>query len=136
VVQEFSSNLPQIARDESYLHQDSPFRASTTRRIINSKFLVAERRCPRATSLDNLPRINQRRQVEADDVHLQFDSVGVLNHGAYDSILDFAAVQVHADCVADLKFALWFLGWQGRNLPTIIEIWFLIVTQNERRAAI
>ena len=61
-------------------------------------------------SFDNLPRINQRREVEADDVHLQFDSIVVLNYGLHDSILDFAVVQVHADLVADLELALWFLG--------------------------
>jgi len=51
-------------------------------------------------SLGNLPRINQGRQVEADDIHLQFDSIVVLNHSADNSILDFAVMQVHADPVA------------------------------------
>jgi hypothetical protein len=37
-----------------------------------------------ATSLDNPPRINQRCQVEADNINLQFDSVIVLDHGAND----------------------------------------------------
>ena len=50
-------------------------------------------------SFDNLPRINQRREVEADDIHLQFDSIIVLNHSADNSVLDFAVVQVHADHV-------------------------------------
>ena len=36
------------------------------------------------------------------------ESVGVLNHGANDSILDLPVVQVDADFVAYLKFALWF----------------------------
>jgi len=31
-------------------------------------------------------RINQRRQVETDNIHLQVDSVGILNHGAYDQL--------------------------------------------------
>lgn len=45
--------MPQNSAGRSVsLHQDSPSRTSTTRRIINSKFLVAERRCPRAASLD------------------------------------------------------------------------------------
>jgi hypothetical protein len=56
---------------------------------------VAERRCPRATSVDNLPRINQCREIETDNIHLQFDSIFVLNYGADDSILDFAVVQVY-----------------------------------------
>jgi len=38
--------------------------------------------CPKATSPDNLLRINQRREVEADNIHLQFGSIVVLNHGA------------------------------------------------------
>jgi hypothetical protein len=39
-------------------------------------------------SLGNLPRINQGRQVETDDIHLQFDSIVVLNHGANDGIVN------------------------------------------------
>jgi len=31
-------------------------------------------RCSRPMSLNNLPRINQRREVKADDIHLQFDT--------------------------------------------------------------
>ena len=53
--------------------------------------------------LDNLPRINQRSEVKTDDIHLQFDSIVVLNHGANDGILDFAVVQVDADLVAYLE---------------------------------
>jgi len=56
-------------------------------------------------------------KVEADNVHLQFDYILILNHGANDGILDFAVVQVDADFVADLKFAVWFLGWHARNVP-------------------
>ena len=52
---------------------------------------------PEATSLDNLPRINQRHKVEADDVYLWFDSIVVLNHGANHSIFNFPVVQVDAD---------------------------------------
>jgi len=48
-------------------------------------------------SFDNLPRINQRREVEADDVHLQFDSIVVVNHGANYGVLNFAVMKVHAD---------------------------------------
>ena len=59
---------------------------------------------------------NRRREVEADNIHLQFGTVGVLDHGANDGILDFAVVQVDADFVADLKLALWFLGWHARNV--------------------
>ena len=35
-----------------------------------------------AVSLDNLPRINQRCQVQAENVNLQLGAVRVLNHGA------------------------------------------------------
>jgi len=77
--------------------------------MIDSK--LDERVAPRATSLDDLPHINQRREIEADNIHLQFDSIGVLNHGANDGILDFAVVQVHADFVTYFELALWFLGW-------------------------
>jgi len=70
-----------------------------------------------ATSLDNLPKVNQRRKVEADDSHLQFGSIVVLNHGANDGILDLAVVQVHADLVAYFELALWFLGWHAGTIP-------------------
>jgi len=65
---------------------------------------------PRATSFDNLPRINQRRKVETDDVHLWLDSIVVVNHSTNDGVLNFAVVKVDADFVADLEVALWFLG--------------------------
>jgi hypothetical protein len=32
---------------------------------------------------------HQRREVEADNIHLQFDSIGVLSHGAKNGILIF-----------------------------------------------
>jgi hypothetical protein len=67
-------------------------------------------------SLDHLPRINQRREVEADNIHLQFDSVGVVNHGANNGILSFPVMKVHADFVADVEFVFWFFGWHGRNV--------------------
>ena len=35
-------------------------------------------------SLDNLPRIDQRREVEADDVHLRLETA-MLNHSANDA---------------------------------------------------
>ena len=44
------------------------------------------------TSLDNLSRINQRCEVETNDVHLQFDFVAVLNYGSNDCVLDFAVM--------------------------------------------
>ena len=37
-------------------------------------------------SLDNLSGINQRREVEADNIHLQLESIGVLNHGTNDGL--------------------------------------------------
>ena len=46
--------------------------------ISASRTVVAPRQflsCFRAVSLDNLPRVNQRREVEADNVHLQFGSI-------------------------------------------------------------
>jgi hypothetical protein len=70
-------------------------------------------------SLDNLSRINQRREVETDYVHLKFDLIAVLNHGSNDSVLNLPVVQVHEDFVADLEFvvvSLWW-GWYARNLP-------------------
>jgi len=73
----------------------------------------------RLISLDNLPRINQRREVEADNIHLQFDSIGLLNHSANDGVLNFAMVQVHPDFVTDLELSIiWLLwGWHARNVP-------------------
>jgi hypothetical protein len=72
-----------------------------------------------ATSLNNLPRIDQRREVETDNIHLSLDSIVVLNHGANDGILDFAVMKVHADFVADLELPIvWLLwGWHTGNLP-------------------
>jgi hypothetical protein len=72
-----------------------------------------------------LTRINQRRQVESDDVHLKFDLIAVLNYGSNDSVLDFPVVQVDADFIADLELAIIALGWhagmyhngRGSNLP-------------------
>jgi len=43
---------------------------------------LASHEWTRATSLDNLSRINQRRQVDADDVDLQFGAIDVLRNGA------------------------------------------------------
>jgi len=54
-------------------------------------------RCTRASLIDNLAPVGQRRDVEADDIHLQFDSIGMLNHGANDSILNFAVMRIDAD---------------------------------------
>ena len=47
-------------------------------------------------------------EVKTDDVHLKFGFVAVLNHGANDSVLNFAVVQVDADFVGDFEFA--FVG--------------------------
>jgi hypothetical protein len=67
-------------------------------------------RCSKPASLNNLPRINQRREVEADNIHLQFDPIVVLNHGANNGILDFTVMQVHADIVTDFELpAVWLL---------------------------
>jgi len=75
------------------------------------------------TSLDHLPRVNKRREVEADDIHLQFGAIGVLDHGANDSILDFSVVQVHADFVADAELSvvrsLW--GWDAMECTPAAE---------------
>ena len=37
----------------------------------------------------------------------------ILNHGADDSILDFAVMQIDADFIADRELSVWFLGWHG-----------------------
>jgi len=73
-------------------------------------------RCTRASLIDNLAPLGQLRDVEADDIHLQFDSIGMLNHGANDSILNFAVMQIDADFVTDRELALWFLGWHAENV--------------------
>ena len=65
---------------------------------------MGQRRCPKAISFDNLPRINQRREVEAYDVHLKLDLIAVLNHGSNDSILDFPVVQIDADLSPTLNW--------------------------------
>ena len=104
-------DLPQIARDEA-----SP--TETPRpalRLPEGNSILNSREQNRATSLDNLPRINQRGEVEADNVHLEFDYILILNHGADDSILDFAVMQIDADFVADFELALWFPGWHSTN---------------------
>jgi len=70
-----------------------------------------------------LPRVNKRREVEADDIHLLFGAIGVLDHGANDSILDFSVVQVHADFVADAELSvvrsLW--GWDAMECTPAAE---------------
>jgi len=51
-----------------------------------------------------------RDPLKANDAHLQFETVGVLDHGAYDSILDLPVVQVDADLVAYLELPIvWLL---------------------------
>ena len=62
-------------------------------------------------SLDNLSRINQRREVETDYVHLKFDLIAVLNHGSNDSVLNLSVVQVDADFVANLELSIIGLSW-------------------------
>ena len=53
------------------------------------------------------------------EVYLQFDTIGVLNHGAHHRVLDLPVVQVHADFVADKKFfqlvSFCFLGRPPRK---------------------
>ena len=44
-------------------------------------------RCSGPVSLDHLPRINQGREVQADNIHLQFDSIVVLNHGSNEELV-------------------------------------------------
>jgi len=65
------------------------------------RYVRAER-----TSVDHLLRINQRREVETDDIHLQFDSIAVLNHGANDGILNLPVMKIYADFVADLELTV------------------------------
>ena len=80
----------------------------------DSNFSSLDCRGPRATSLDNLPRIDQRYEVEPDNIYLQLDSIVVVNHGAHYRVFNFAVVQVDAYFVADVEFALWCLG-HGRK---------------------
>jgi len=42
---------------------------------------------------DDLPRINQRREVETDDATCSLIRIVVLNYGANNSLLNFTAVQ-------------------------------------------
>ena len=70
-------------------------------------------------SLDNLPRINQRGKVKSNDIHLQFDSIIVLNDGAHDGILDFPMVQVDADLVAYLELPVVWLLWDWHRRESI-----------------
>jgi hypothetical protein len=67
--------------------------------------------------LDNLARINQCREVEADNIHLQIDSIGVLNHSAYDGILDLAVVQVFTRILSPTLNcrSSGFSVWHGRE---------------------
>src|SRR5262249_25062868 len=58
-------------------------------------------------------------------VCLRFDSVGVLDHGANDGILDFAVVRVHFGfCFTDLKLSIVWLvpGWCARNVPFMSHV--------------
>jgi hypothetical protein len=56
------------------------------------------------------------------NIHLQFDSIGMLNHSANDSILDFAMVQIHPDFVADLELSIvWLLGWHAMECTPATE---------------
>ena len=52
---------------------------------------------------------HQRREIEADNIHLQFDSIGVLSRGANNGVLNLPVMKVDADFVTDLKLALWVL---------------------------
>ena len=60
-------------------------------------------------SLDNLPSINQRSEVEADNIHLQFHSIVVVNHGAHYRVFNFSVVQIHADFITDLELSITLL---------------------------
>jgi hypothetical protein len=70
------------------------------------------------TSLDNLPKVDQRREVEPDNIHLQLGAIGVLDHGAYDGIPDFDMVKVHAGFATRFEHTFWFLGWHARECMT------------------
>jgi hypothetical protein len=67
-----------------------------------------------AVSLDNLPRINQRCQVQADNVNLQLGAVDLLNHGPNDGVINLTAIQIDADFIADLEFRVLVL-WPARE---------------------
>ena len=51
------------------LEDPSP-RCGAPARASNVTLARCKRRCPKTTSFDNLPRVNQRRQIEADNVNL------------------------------------------------------------------
>jgi len=50
-------------------------------RLPEGNSILDSREQNRTTSLDNLPRINQRREVKADNIYLQLGAIGVLDHG-------------------------------------------------------
>jgi hypothetical protein len=43
-------------------------------------------------AINNPRQVNQRREVQTDNIHLQFDSIVVVNHSANDGILDLAVM--------------------------------------------
>ena len=73
------------------------------------------------SSLDNLPKVNQRCEVQSDNIHQQLRAIVVLNHGFYHGILDLSVVQVDADFVADLELPLvWLLrGWHAEECTLV-----------------
>ena len=64
-----------------------------------------------------LQKLHERLRLMADNIHLQFGTVGVLDDGANDGILDFAVVQVDADFVADLNSRFGSLACTRGNVP-------------------
>ena len=85
------ANLLQIARDEA-----SPAKIPRPALRIKGNSILKSRKQNRATSLDNLPRINQRREVETDDATCSLIRIVVLNYGANNGVLNLAAVRVVA----------------------------------------
>jgi len=62
--------------------------------------------------------VDQRRDVDADDVHLEFLAFVGVDDGFYYGLVDLAAMQICADFIADLELARrLFLGHGIREVP-------------------
>jgi len=57
----------------------------------------------------------RRHQNASERVKTLALSIPVMNHGPDDGILDLAVVQVHADFIADVEFALWSVRHGSRT---------------------
>jgi hypothetical protein len=76
----------------------------------------------RKVTLTALGGTSSAPRGEADNIHLQLDSIGVLRHGPNNGILNFAVMKVDADFVTDLKLALWVLGQWSYSTTSICRV--------------